>query len=278
MKNIKFLLSVIFLFVFSLSAKAKDFSFVVMGDNRPGRGRYTQPYVFKKIIDKINNLKPLPDFVLSTGDIIAGYTHNKKLLDKEFYSFKKTIEKLKVPYYNAPGNHEISNNEYALEKYKEIFPYLPGNKLYYSFNYRGAHFIALNTEEIYNEGRICCEQFKWLKHDLEKNKKAKHIFVFFHRPLYPVAGHIGSSLDEFPEDRDTLVNLLKKYKVDYVFCGHEHLYNKTKKNNIIQIITGGAGAGLRVPPEDGGFFHFVLVSVKENKVTLKVIKINDEGE
>ena len=51
----------------------------------------------------------------------------------------------------------------------------------------------------------------WLEKELEKAKNSDFIFVFVHEPLYPVGGHIGSSLDRYPEERDKLANLLRKY-------------------------------------------------------------------
>ncbi len=273
MKTRKIFLLLAILILLNRLVSAENYSFVVLGDNRPGRDIIEQPAIFKKIIDKINRLKPQPDFVISIGDIIWGYTRDNELLEKEFNAFEQAISKLKVPFYNAPGNHEISSR-YAVILYKKLFSYLPGEKLYYSFNHKGSHFIALNTEEYRKKSQICCKQLDWLKEDLEKNKTARHIFVFFHRPLYPVANHIGDSLDKYPEKRDALVKLFNKYKVKYVFCGHEHLYSKSNNNGLIQIITGGAGASL-YDSEQGGFHHFILVNVKNKKVFTKVVRVEN---
>ena len=68
---------------------------------------------------------------------------------------------------------------------------------------------------------------------------------------------------------------LKKYNVKYVFVGHEHLYAKIEKEGIVQIITGGAGANIRTRPERGGYYHFVVVDVKNETVKIKPVKIGD---
>jgi len=57
--------------------------------------------------------------------------------------------------------------------------------------------------------------------------------------------------------------------------GHEHLFRKSAHHVIIQIITGGAGATLYAAEEDGGFYHFVLVDVEEEKIKGTLYKLKD---
>jgi len=105
-----------------------------------------------------------------------------------------------------------------------------------------------------------------------KENSPTNRFVFLHRPLYPdslIGSHFRNCLDKYPEERDSLLALLKMYEVDIIFVGHEHLFRKSAHDGIIQIITGGAGAPLYAKEEDGGFYHFVLVDVEEEKNDLR---------
>lgn len=150
-------------------------------------------------------------------------------------------------------------------------------EFYYSFEYQNCSFIILccyeerQGKEI--EGRIDPIQFKWLEKELKKAGNSDFIFIFVHEPLYPVGYHIGSSLDRCPESRDRLASLFKKYKEKLmVFYAHEHLYNKTVIDGVTQIITGGAGAPLHAPKKEGGFFHYLYITVKDKDLYIALIK------
>lgn len=237
------------------SARLFGFSFVVLGDNRPGAPGLPQPKVFKRIIDEINLLRPC--FVIHTGDFVCVPT------EKSFLEFLKVICKLKVPFYPVMGNHDRN-----LKLYNKLFK----KPLYYSFRYENALFIILNPY-VEKEPKIDDGQFKWLVEKLREGKDCDFIFVFIHEPLYPVAEHRGSSLDRHPTNRDKLAEILSQYKSKVIiFCGHEHLFNKRMVKGLTQIITGGAGAPLRVSPQKGGFYHYLYVSVEGKKLNIAVIK------
>jgi acid phosphatase len=86
--------------------------------------------------------------------------------------------------------------------------------------------------------------------------------------------HAHDSLDRYPESRDRLESLFAKHKVDAVFAGHEHYYQRRMVDGIVHVITGGGGAPVYDREEDGGFFHFVCVTVDGDKVSGEVIDIN----
>ncbi|MBL7132344.1 MAG: hypothetical protein ISS45_13290, partial [Candidatus Omnitrophica bacterium] len=87
--------------------------------------------------------------------------------------------------------------------------------------------------------------------------------------------HKDSSLDAFPSERDEAWSIFQENGVDMYFCGHEHLYNRSIKQGIRQVITGGAGARLRAFSKNGGFYHFVIVDVKDNGECEVVVKDNN---
>jgi hypothetical protein len=244
----------------------QSFTFVVFGDNRPSGSSHPQPEMFKRILKDISALKPA--FALNTGDCIYGSSKLAQV-QAQYKGYTDTIGSiLKAKVYLAIGNHEIlgskSNQEFFT---KEL------GAPYYSFDYGGCHFIALDTELVGQAGCIKNDQFAWLTKDLEKARAARFKFVFFHRPMYPVDGHKGKCLDEFPEDRDALHNLFVKNRITAVFAGHEHLFNYQVKNGVKYIITGGSGASLYADYQGkGGFYHYVKVAVNEDKLKMTVVR------
>ncbi|MBI4468196.1 MAG: metallophosphoesterase [Acidobacteria bacterium] len=246
-----------------------SYEFIVQGDNRPTGPGKPLPRTIYQVIEEIRLLQPA--FVLSVGDIVYGYGDSRQRLLNELDLFQSLAERTGVPFFNAPGNHEIHQNPVAFEilqaRYKE---------LYGSFDYAGSHFVVLNTDEIGREGRIEGEQLGWLQADLEANKTARHIFCMMHRPMFAV---LNPDFDPKKKqsfasraNRDELHELFRKYPVRIVFSGHEHLYHQETHDGIRYITTAGSGAPLYAQPQDGGFSHYVLVRVNGDKVSLQVIE------
>ncbi len=239
------------------------FSFVVLGDNRSGDETYSK--IVRMIVDR------KPDFVVNTGDMIA--TPGKKSDWAKFWDLSAPIT---MPYFLTVGNHDAYPKVPTSEKiYKEEVDQ-PGNKLYYSFVAGNSLFIVLDSFMRDQEKRITGDQLKWLETVLAGSTQ-QHKFVFLHHPLYTDLGkghHSHDSLDKFPEDRDAVQALFARYKVNIVFAGHEHYYERRTIDNVFHIITGGGGAPMYDKEEYGGFFHFIRVTVDGDNVNAEVVDIN----
>ena len=238
------------------------FSFIVMGDNRSGDDIYT------KIISLAMDQKP--DFIVNVGDMITNPGNKSQW--KNFWTLSKPIT---VPYFLIVGNHDVHRKALFSERtYKEQVD-LPGNELYYSFVAGNSLFVVLDSVLADHERRITGEQLTWLEGILLNSDK-KHKFVFLHHPLYTEPGkwyHSNDCLDIYPQDRDRLEALFVKAKVDAVFAGHEHVYNRKKVDGILHITAGGSGAPIFAKDEDGGFYHFVQVTVDGDKVRAEVVDV-----
>lgn len=245
---------------------ASEFTFAVLGDFRTSRRDRPYAPVFDQMLYEINTIAP--SFVMSTGDAYYGYGGSMQRFKNEVEYFLSKITPLNIPFFNTIGNHEITGNKEREGYVKERF-----KTLYGSFDLGSSHFVVLNTEELNKEGAITGEQLLWLEKDLEANRNTENIFVFMHRPMFPVADPELQKGISFKDrgNRDSLHALLKKYKVKIVFAGHEHLYSDTTKDNIRYITTGGGGSPLYQPPQTGGFFHYLIVRVKGENVTIDVL-------
>ncbi len=245
-----------------LSEDKLPFRFAVLGDNR-GNSE-----VYKALLDEISTLEP--DFILNTGDLITN--------PGNLYQWKEFIEWSSgygFPVLPVVGNHDVEHSR-SEKMYRDIFTLLD-EEIYYSFTYGNSDFIVLDSEIPGEDRRIIGKQLEWLKETLKASSSA-YRFVFLHRPLYAdslIGRHFGRCMDKYPEQRDSLLTLLKNNNVDIIFVGHEHLFRKTTHDEVIQIITGGAGAPLYAEEEDGGFYHFILVDVYEEKIEGKLYKLKD---
>src|SRR5262245_45075221 len=80
-----------------------DFQFVVVSDRTGGH----RANIFSKAIEQINLLQP--QFVLSVGDLIEGYTEKRDELATQWAEFNGYVARLQMPFFYVPGNHDSSN-------------------------------------------------------------------------------------------------------------------------------------------------------------------------
>jgi|SRR6185369_2478169 len=266
-------------------AAGSDLLFVVSGDNRPTTQGAPLPPVLKTIFSEIGLIRP--DFVIWTGDTVYGYCDSKDELEQEYQAFAAAARPLAgaVPLYNSPGNHEIHARQTCSAPADKVCgapcseDAFRGHfgQLYGSFDFGGAHFIALDTDVPGAEDSITGDQLTWLKADLEANKSARAIFLFTHTEFYsapqidPPAGTSHPAVG----NRWELQDLFRRYPVKAVFSGHEHIYYRepaAQHDGIDYFVAGGAGAPLYASPDRGGFSHYVIVRLSGTKVTYDVVE------
>ncbi len=236
------------------------FTFVVMGETRPTLPRMPFPRFAVETMREIRLLRPA--FVLCTGDTIWGYDDTRQELLNELDRFRALADTTDVPLFNALGNHEMQTNEPVIELLQER-----GQRLYGSFDVGRYHFVALNTDEYWKEGRVSGEQLEWLVRDLELNREAEGVFVFMHRPLFS-----WFQGDFNPDDADVLQELFRSHPVRAVFASHDHFHYEEAHDGIRYLTVGGAGAPLYAQPTSGGFAHYVLVTVSADGVDYNVVE------
>jgi hypothetical protein len=234
-----------------------DYVFCAMGDSRDN------PNEFNKIVGKANAVNPM--FTVFTGDLCG--SDNNIDYDTWFSNWEQLGDH--SPIAPALGNHEGSAMNY-LHRFA-----LPDNERWYSFNYNNMHIIVLSTTlDSYSQGSA---QYTWFVNDLKAaSNDAMHPWkiVNFHSPPYNVGGHGGDS-----GVQSTLAPLLSQYKVDLVFNGHNHYYERTfplkggganptvtntnlhyykNPDGVIYVTTGSCGA----PLYNVGSAYYLAVAVK----------------
>jgi len=234
---------------------ADSFDFIVFGDTR------TDSATHQSIIDKI--LEYAPPLVIHTGDLVTSGGSGS-----DWRTFFNTEDALLQGTYFIPvvGNHE-----------KPYWPYdtffaLPDAEYFYSVDYGSMHIICLDTEMDLNG-----LQRDWLINDLVSTKEdtsIKWIFVNSHRPPYSSGSH-GSQMDV----RNAWCKIFEDYRVDIVFNGHDHIYERTYPiNGVVYMVIGGGGAPLYdVDKHDWTaysekVYHFCHIKIAGKRLSLKTMK------
>ena len=212
------------------------YTFIFYGDNRPAKGSI-QPETFNRIIEMINKDSPL--FVVGGGDFVVEGT------PENFEEFLTVVSHLECPLFYVCGNHDDS---VYYEQYL-------GERVY-AFTYHHSLFVVLdNSKKVLHKDQL---------HFLEKllKKEFEHTFVFLHVPPFDPEGSYSMIHSE------PFMDIVVKYKVDYVFCSHIHAFYEEKRDDTVFIISGGGGA----PLVRGGFYHYVRVTVKDD-ITVTVVRL-----
>jgi hypothetical protein len=231
--------------------------FAVIGDRTGG----AQPGIHEKIIAEVERLKP--DFAITVGDAIEGYTRDTVTLNQQWKEYKEILGSLSMPVYFTPGNHDVGADSATASTMRPIYERLIG-KPYYSFDVKGLHFIILDTGMPESSDKLPKEQLDWLASDLKKNIKAPYTFVFFHKPFWRESIAKGKP--------DTLHSLFRAYGVDAVFNGHHHQYS-TGIYDGIRYTTVGSSGGIGDPGPTGLLYHFIWVTVDKKGIAIAPIKM-----
>ncbi len=235
------------------AADAETVRFAIIGDRTGDH----QPGVYAQIVQEVERMQP--DFVMTVGDHIEGYTEDTVRLNAEWMEYKQLIEPLTMPIYFTPGNHDILS-----DTQEEVYRDQIGDP-YYSFDESGYHFVILDNGRWERGDRLPAEELNWLNQDLSAHKSAKATVVFMHKPFWYNGVAAGRP--------DTLHEIFKTYGVDAVFTGHFHQYFSGKYDGIMYTGIGSSGAGTD-PGPDSLMYHFAWVTMKGQYIDVAPIKIN----
>jgi len=246
--------------------KPENFQFAIVADRTSG----FRPGVFESAVEKINLLQP--EFVMSVGDFIEGYTADVAELEHDWDEFESIIDALEMPFFYVPGNHDFCGIDAMKQQWAKRF-----GPSYYHFVYGDVLFLCLNTEDppvicAHPDNCFSDEQMAYFQSAIEANKDVRWTIIFMHNPVGWV-----DDLDNWKKLETMLGDM--PYTV---FAGHIHSYKKTIRNDrshYILSVTGGQGHGPaevdRDPPykygktrsmvrEKGNYDHIVWVTMTDN--------------
>jgi hypothetical protein len=215
--------------------------FAIMGDRTGGM----LPGVFERGVAKVNLMQP--EFVISVGDLIDGYTNDPDVWNAQWEEFDSIVDHLDMPFFYVPGNHDISN-ELLLDEWKRR-----RGDPYYHFVYKDVLFLVLHTEDGPGvTAGISDQQVAYVQRVLDENTDVRWTFVFKHRPLWQYGNMLGF-------ERMELALEGRNYTV---FSGHHHHYYHSRRHGMKHYTLGTTGGGSYLRGwEFGEFEHITWVTL-----------------
>ncbi|WP_290795998.1 metallophosphoesterase family protein [Flavihumibacter sp. UBA7668] len=225
--------------------------FAILSDRTGGM----VPGIFEDAVKKANLLQP--QFILSVGDLINGYSTDSLLIHDQWKEFNAILEPLTVPFFYVPGNHDISNS-WMQKEWKRRY----GQSHYY-FIYKDVLFLSLNSQDEGDYG-MKEEQVRYFQSILKEFPNVKWTFVFMHQPLW-ARSNTGFEIIEA-----ALAN--RNYTV---FAGHTHNYLLSERNNRKYYILATSGGGSQRRGEQfGEFDHITWVTFQGTTPKVIHLKLN----
>ncbi|HTQ13038.1 MAG TPA: metallophosphoesterase [Rhizomicrobium sp.] len=200
--------------------------FVQISDSHIGFSRDANPDVNVTLEETIGLANALnPDFAIHTGDI----THLSR--PAEFDLAAQLLKGLNASeLHTVPGEHDVTDGTGA--EYFARYGAASANRGWYSFDARGAHFVALVNVMDFKAGGLGglgADQIAWLKDDLAHRPASTPVVVFAHMPLWTIYAPWGWGTG----DADQAFALLRRFGSVTVLNGHIHQIVQKVEGNMV---------------------------------------------
>jgi predicted phosphodiesterase len=253
-------------------------SFTVVGDTQ------RNPEITGRIARQMWERRP--NFVLHCGDVVDDGREKSQWIYDLFAPSNMLFRRVAV--IPTIGNHEKNDPHY----YRYFS--MPEPKYYYRFTYGNADFFAIDSNGLRNLGPEG-EQYQWLDKELTASQATWKI-VFHHHPAYSSDDDdfgyswYGKNGDGEPRVQRHLVALYEKHKVDIVFNGHIHVYERTwplrgkkidHQQGTIYVTSGGGGGRLEdftptphwFKAEQRSCYHYCYITVHDATLHFKAFDV-----
>jgi len=184
--------------------------------------RYHIPSLAKRVVDELNML--CPDIVVVTGDLTdMGFRH-------EFEQAHNLIDRIACDKRVVLlGNHDARN--VGDEHYAELF-----GARSVELAQCGVRVLGIDSSEPdLDTGRVGRERYRWLEDRFEAGPEEFRV-VAMHHHLVPVPG-TGRERN-IVHDAGDLLRVLANCGVDLVLCGHKHVPNVWRLEDMLIVNAG----------------------------------------
>ena len=240
--------------LFALPGIPGSTRFALIGDS--GSGDWAQQAVANAMLRYFTTARRF-SFVLMLGDNLYHDDYQS-----EFSVPYQGLLERGVLFYAALGNHDRELQQH----YK---PFHMTDRLYYAFTEGNARFVVLNSNKPGDDA-----QREWLDGAFG-HTGTKWRISFFHHPLYSSGQHAQQSRESI---RPALEPALVRNRVDVVFSGHDHLYERiAPQQGIRYFVSGGGGRNLydfhKSAFDEAGSseHHFMVVEIAGDQMFFEAI-------
>ncbi len=234
----------------------KNYRFGIISDMNGSYGSKSYGQDVKRAVSYITDRDSEIDFVISTGDMVAGQKSGldyRGMWDSFHSNVTRPMLKSEIPVFPSPGNHDahigfqterkhykesweredplsVASNMKMVEGVEQNFPFQ------YAFRIGSALFISLDDTAVraWSDSTL-----NWMEQVFAKEKDAKLRFIYGHVPLLPFAfkketEYVSRGNSSFLKKVE---DLFEKHKVDVFFSGHSHVYYPGRRDHHTEYVS-----------------------------------------
>lgn len=228
--------------------------------------------------------------VFSTGNMVNGRDNLKRpdswVLEQQLQDFNLLYSSVlgKTPFFPTMGPYEIAaaNSSQVFRDAFQLGKGYPFNERNFAYTVSiGNSLFAVIPTNIFNPqyGNVI-EAFDPLMISwLDKTLKAaapyyQFMFVVGHEPAFLTTVIFE---DKQTPQRDVFWNVLVENGVLAYFCVHDHQFDRSDRQGVWQIISGGGGAPFNTIGRKSQFFHCLLLTIPQGGKQDPVVEVYDEN-
>jgi hypothetical protein len=166
---------------------------------------------------------------------IEGYTQDARGYAESARQFRSLADRLGMPWFVSPGNHERLEEPGAREAYLDVYEL---ERTYYSIDFEGVHFVFLECLRA-EDWKLDPPQLEWVEADLAANRD-KDVFVIIHYAVADDGFVFDLERGRIPE----LQRLLEAHgRLRAVYSGHNNTVSAEVVNGILYVSSPRPTAG-----------------------------------
>ncbi len=247
---------------------AAPLTFLVYGDDRTDTAAHSAV---------VHAMEQVPcDFIINTGDLVED-----GVSDGDWQSFFDVEAALlrNHPLFASVGNHELHHDPLGAKFLGYVGFRDEGGtpRLYGTARLGNVRFFFLNAAHAWEAG----EERQWLERELSRADAEAGIvwrIVVVHDGPWSAGPH-GPS-ERLVSGR--VPELLAAHKVDFLFSGHDHTYQRGDAGQIKYVVSGGAGAPLyaitrNLPSTRKALSTYHFVEIRTNGDAMQIVARRPDG-
>ena len=219
----------------------------------------------EKVVNHINQMTPVPDVVIVTGDLADGGSSESYRLANDL------LAPLKAPFYIVPGIHDQKDNlaqgfpdhEYLAQSFPD-HKYLArrvaagnGSYICYVLEDFPIRLIGLDTVTPGEHGGgLGPGRLDWLRRRLEERPQAPTLIFMHHPPFASAIGHMDTEPFYYRRQFRELIECHPQ--VERITCGHIHRPISCRFANTVANVCPGVGMQIVLDFEADAPSGFVL--------------------
>ena len=229
----------------------------------------------------LRRLTPPPEFIVFTGDEIAGLTVDPQQLRAQWDYWLANemgwLDRRTTPIWHATGNH-TTYDQMSETVFREVLklprngpPGQDGLSYWVRRDDLLVIFVHTHWSALGGEGHV---EVEWLQEVLRRHSDARHKLVVGHHPVHPINGFSGPYQREIgPEHAPEFWSSLVEAEVLAYVCGHILAFDVQVHQGVLQICTAGAGTAHRMP-EGIEYLHCVQAALDAEGLRYQVLDAN----